>query len=148
MKNLFPIFIFLAYCKCFSQDFIIDHEKPTNVVTAIFFAAQTGQLEILSTLCDPLEEGDGDVKRLCSLGSISDEQLSELEKRGKSLDDIISSLQSVYGSAEISCCTKYESNEFGTFALVDFYFYPNGKDKEMETMKLVQRGSKWYLYSF
>jgi hypothetical protein len=148
MKNLFPIFIFLTYCTCFSQDFIIDHEKPTNVVIAMFHAAQTGQLEILSTLCDPLEEGDGDVKRLCSLGSISDEQIKELEKRGKSLQDIKNSLYSVYGSAAISCCTKYETNEFGTFALVDFYFYPNGKDKEMETMKLVQRGSKWYLYSF
>lgn len=149
MKKLLLFGALLISLDSLAQDFDLNHENPTSVVNAIFHAAETGEYEILGGLCDPLARGDGDVKNICQLGyGFSEAQKKELEENGKSVDDFKKEFKDVFGKGEIIGNTKFESNDYGNYAKVDFYFYPDGSNKRKETMNLVQRGNNWYLSSF
>ncbi len=105
----------------------VDFTDPVKVVQAVFDAAKNKDIVILTTLCDPKEENDGDTRRICELTKDS-EKLAEFFKwfsKGK-----------VTGKAVIT----------GDKAAVPFVFGPEGKRKE--EMNLVNRDGKWYLSSF
>lgn len=105
------------------------HDDPLSVVQAVFDAAKSGDLSILSELCDPTGAGDGDTKSLCSINNNSSQRGKEgfinYFKNGK-----------ITSNAVIS----------GNRATVKFKFGPDGtKDEEFE-LNLV--AGKWYLSSF
>ncbi len=66
----------------------------------------------------------------------------------KTEEEMREEVKKVFGNGEIIGSTRFETNEYGNFASVDFYFYPNGLEKRKETMNLIQRGNNWYLSSF
>lgn len=104
-----------------------DHSDPASVVQAIFYAAQSGDAQYLPGLCDPLGDGDGDTRDICGVAP-GDKHWAEFE--------------SYFVLGEIQGAPRVA----GTAAEVDFLFGPDGTRKE--TMKLIQRDGKWYLYSF
>jgi hypothetical protein len=97
------------------------------VVQAIFDAAKNKDIVILTSLCDPKGENDGDTRRICNVA-----------KDSKKLDEFVLwfSKGKVTGKAIIE----------GDRAMVPFVFGPDGKKKE--EMNLIKRDGKWYLYSF
>jgi hypothetical protein len=148
MKKLLLIGGLVLSMNAFSQGYTVNFESPTSVVKAIFYAAKSGEFEVLSTLCDPVES-DGDVQGLCKLGfGLTEFEKNKLAEQGKTEQEMKEEIKKVFGNGEIIGSTRFETNDFGTFALVDFYFYPRGNEKVKETMNLIQRGNKWYLSSF
>lgn len=105
-----------------------DQSNPVWVVNQIFEAAKTGNYESLLTLCDPNGEGDGDVKRICSVYLSSKEDKDEFNSYFK--------FGQVLGKAVIA----------GNEAMIQIKFGPQGNKDE--TMNLLQRDGKWYLRSF
>jgi hypothetical protein len=135
MKNLFLLSIIFCLLSCGGSTvteketgFTLDQSNPESVVQAIFEAAKTGNYDLLTGLCDPLGEGDGDTRRICSAKEASEKDLADFVtyfKDGKTT-----------GAARI------ENDE----AYVPFLFGPDAT--ETEEMVLINREGKWYLYSF
>lgn len=105
----------------------VDQSDPVSVVNQIFQAAKSGKYEVLLNLCDPTGEGDGDTKRICSIQSASQEDKNEFNDFFK--------LGQVIGEPDIV------DNQ----AKVQIMFGPDGGNNE--TINLVNRDGKWYLYS-
>jgi hypothetical protein len=105
----------------------VDFTDPVKVVQAIFDAAKNKDIVILTTLCDPEGENDGDTRRIC-----------DVAKDTRKLDEFVLwfSKGKVTGEAVI------EEDR----ARVPFIFGPDGNKKE--EMNLIKRDGKWYLYSF
>ncbi len=103
--------------------------SPESVVQAVFDAANSGDFASLQALCDPQGKNDGDTQMICGLASNEGNQgeFVQVFAAGK-----------VSGKATISAD--------GAEAEVPFLFGPDG-DRE-ETMKLINRGGQWYLFSF
>jgi len=103
--------------------------SPEDVVQAIFDAAVAGDFAPLKSLCDPQGENDGDTQDICDLATSAAgrEDFVAYFARGK-----------VSGDATVSAA--------GDVAEVPFLFGPDGD--RAETMKLINRNGKWYLYSF
>jgi hypothetical protein len=143
------LFLFLFYLQTAAQTDpnIVDFSTPENVVEAIFRAAKGGTFEMLSNLCDPLGEGDGDTKQICSVP-----QLAEQAEASSPSDDLKNSLEefvAVFKEAEITGNTTYSTHQGTNYAHVPFRFnHPGGVERSEETMILVEREKKWYLYSF
>jgi hypothetical protein len=150
MKSfLFIVATLFVVSSSFSQDYTVNHESPTSVVNAIFYAAKTGNYSVLGTLCDPVGSGDGDVKNLCQLGyGFSEADKQAFKEKGVTEEQFKEEFRKVFGKGQITGTTRFKSNEFGNYAEIDFYFYPDGTQKRMETMNLVQRGNNWYISSF
>lgn len=134
MRNM--IFLCLAYffIACGSNtvsektEFVLDQSNPENVVNAIFEAAKTGNLDLLTGLCDPMAENDGDTRRMCAANEANDQEKEEFItyfKDGKIAGEVL-----------------IEGDE----ARVPFLFGPGAT--ENEEMVLINRDGKWYLYSF
>jgi len=125
-KALFFLFAFMVFlCTQTVMSLEIDQSTPEKVVEAVFQAAKSGDISHLKGLCDPEGENDGDTKRICELTEADAAEFFEYFKNGK-----------VNGKAEID----------GEMAAVPILFGPEGKTQE--TMNVVKRGDKWYLYSF
>ena len=103
----------------------VDQSTPEKVVEAVFNAAKSGDIDHLKGLCDPKGENDGDTKRICELTEADAAEFIEYFKNGK-----------VNGKAVIE----------GDMATVPILFGPERKTEE--SMKVIKRGDKWYLYSF
>jgi len=149
--SLFSLLI-LINIGVFSQNQVskykLDQTDPNNVVNAIFYSARTGDYLLLENLCDPLGEGDGDTKRMCMLANLKRQaneygETADMKKTFKEFNDYFK-LASTYGKI------KYETTDTGVeLAKVSFMFnHPGGESRSSETMKLIKRDGKWYLYSF
>jgi hypothetical protein len=105
----------------------VDHSDPAAVTQAIFDAASTGDSSMLASLCDPEGKNDGDTRWICEI------------------------TPNAYGWAEFVNYFKFaklngEVKVQGDRAAVPFLFGPNGTQEE--TMLLIKRNGKWYLFSF
>ena len=106
----------------------LDQTNPKSVVEYIFSSAKSSDFSGLSQLCDPKGENDSDTKRICNLANEEDkvkDSFNEYFAKG-----------TVVGEAKIN----------GDQAAVKFKFGPDGTKEE--TMNLIQREGKWYLYGF
>lgn len=105
----------------------VDLTDPASVVEAVFTAAQTEDFSVLSSLCDPRGDNDGDTQMICDITDDHEDRdlFVEYFAPGK-----------IYGEVVID----------GDMAQVPFLFGPDG-DQE-EAMILILRDGKWYLYSF
>jgi len=126
----------------------LDQTDPTNVVNAVFYSARTGNYEILENLCDPEFKGDGDTKRICALTNMQEQSkmygmTEDMKKQFNEFNEYFK-LASIYGKV------AFETNDSGEeIAKVPFMFnHPGGDARSSETMKLIKRENKWYLYSF
>ena len=102
---------------------------PTGVLQAVFQAAQMEQYSYLADLCDPLGENDRDTQMICDLAEDETNRASFVEYFAAGKID---------GEARIS--------PDGNTAEVPFLFGPDGNQKE--TMKLIKRNGRWYLFEF
>jgi tetratricopeptide (TPR) repeat protein len=103
--------------------------SPEGVVQAVFDAAQSGDFSALEGLCDPLGENDGDTQMICDVATedANWDEFLEYFAAGR-----------VSGEAQIS--------PGGDSAEVPILFGPDG-DQE-ETMTMINRDGRWYLFSF
>jgi len=105
----------------------VDFSDPVSVLEAVFEAARSEDFDDLAYLCDPLGENDGDTQMICDItfGHPDRDEFVEFFATGK-----------VSGPAVID----------GDTAAVPFVFGPDGDDDE--TMNLVLRDGRWYLFGF
>lgn len=103
--------------------------SPESVVQAVFDAAISGDFGSLKEICDPLGENDGDTQMICDLAAddTNREEFVQYFATGK-----------INGEVKIS--------PDGSEAEVPFLFGPDG-DRE-ETMVLINRDGRWYLFGF
>lgn len=107
----------------------VGFSDPSSVVQVIFDAAATEDFEILSEICDPLGDNDGDTRDICSCGK------EDVDK------ELLKSFVEYFAKGKV-VSTSIE----GDWAKVEFKFGPNGNKDE--TMSLVKRDGKWYLSGF
>lgn len=105
----------------------VDHSDPVAVVQAMLAVAETEQWDLLGGLCDPTGDNDGDTRRICELATTPDD-------RGEFAE--------VFGGGAVGEGAEVDA-EAGR-ASVPFTF-DGGRG---ETMELVMRDDRWYLYSF
>jgi len=151
MKNIIILFtVLLSNCYIFGQEtqsYNIKFTDPKSVVNAIFYSAKEKDYSIMSLLCDPYNEGDGETKSLCSISEIGKKsENGTVDKDGKQLLEIF---LNVFSSAKITGETTYVSEQGSEYAKVPFQFTPLGQKKSVEkTMTLIKRYGNWYLLKF
>ncbi len=105
-----------------------DQSSPRATLESLFKMARTQDYSQIHKLCDPENEGDGDVKQICNLMNGTDRNKEEIYMNMR--------LAYVIGAIE------YKEN----MASVPFRF--GIRCNETEEMRLIKRGDKWYLHSF
>lgn len=131
MKKHFRI---LAICSIFMFINLIGHaagkinDNPASVVQAIFSAAKTGNYALLSGLCNPSQQGDGDTKMICGMSEQNTEVKREFREHFRT--------GKIIGKAVIQ----------GDTATVKIKFGLQGKDDE--EFRLVRIDGKWYLQGY
>src|SRR5690606_35866799 len=100
-----------------AEDEAVDFTQPQSVVSAIFHAASTGELEALAGLCDPMKENDGDTRRICEVAAADEAGQAEFK--------------SYFAAGKLNGEPQVE----GDRAEVPFLFGPDGTREE--TMVLV-----------
>jgi hypothetical protein len=105
----------------------VDFGDPKAVIGALFWAAAHDDDTHLAALCDPRGENDAETARVCRLTRTSPDWAAfrEAFARGR-----------LSGEPRVS----------GDHAAIYFVFGP-GAD-ESETMELVRRDGRWYLWAF
>lgn len=117
----------------------VDQSKPEAVVQAMFDAARTEEFAPLATLCDPLQQNDGDTDCICAMAPrYKAHQCSQNSMNRVSVEE--------YKQYFLKGSVKGEARIEGDAAEVDFLFGAEGRNSE--TMSLVRRDGKWYLSSF
>jgi hypothetical protein len=109
------------------EEYILDYKDPKNIVEAIFYAAKTGDIDIMSNLCDPKVYNDEAVEKLCFI-EINDRVIR------KFTNDFING--KVVGEVE------YEQS----YAKVKVTGIKNST--RVKTFTLIKRYGNWFLYSF
>jgi hypothetical protein len=106
-----------------------DFALPEEVVQAVFDAAQSGDFAALAYLCDPLGENDGDTQMICDAATddTNREEIVQFFAKGRITGD-----------------TQMGPND--NEAQVPFLFGPDGDSEE--TMVLIMRNGRWYLFGF
>ncbi|MFQ5399779.1 MAG: TolB family protein [Anaerolineae bacterium] len=105
----------------------VDFADPASVLQAVFAAAQSGDFSQLAGLCDPLGENDGDTADICAMTADN---------------DVAASFREWFATGQIAG----EAAINGDQAELPFTFGPNGDQNE--TMTLIRRNGRWYLYEF
>ena len=109
------------------QKFLLDYTDPINIVEAVLYAARTGDIEVMTNLCDPLLMNDETTENIC---------LIELENH------VIQRFRNRFEKAVIVGDVSYEYN----FARVNLRGIDD--EDEMRTFTLVKRYGNWFLFSF
>jgi hypothetical protein len=105
----------------------IDFGDPKSVVAQIFYAAESGRAEHLKELCDPRGDNDEDTARICRLTPDSPDWPD---------------FRAQFAHAHLNG----EPRVAGDRAALHFVFGPRAT--ESETMELVRRDGRWYLFEF
>ncbi len=130
-----------------NRAFKLNQKYCTNVVKSIFNAAKSRSFDDLNRLCDPSGFGDRDVKRICSITQLANtiRATDTSDNAKKNLEEFIS----IYESGKINGDVVYEKDGDTEYARVPIWYnHPLGEHRSNETMVLVKRTGKWYLYSF
>ena len=147
--------VFLLSCFLFAvqlnaqkkNQFKLNQKYCTSVVKSIFHAAKSGSFDHLYSLCDPNGFGDRDVKRICSITQLAKtiEATDTSENAKRNLEEFVS----IFESGRITGDVVYLKDGDTEFAEVPIWYnHPMGEHRSNETMVLVKRTGKWYLYSF
>jgi hypothetical protein len=113
--------------KEYAQGFILDYKDPVSIVEAVFYAAKTGDIDVMMNLCDPSVLNDYTTENMCFI---------ELEER------VIKRFMEQFESGEIVGDVEFEHD----FAYVNVI----GIDKsdKIHTFTLIERYGNWFLFSF
>ena len=105
----------------------VDFADPASVVQAIFAAARAQEYALLSSLCDPLGEHDGDMDLICTMNEDHPDKESFI---------------AFFANAQVAGEPVIDGDQAQVPVLVG----PDGDQEEI--MNLVQREGKWYLLGF
>lgn len=105
----------------------VDFANPKSVLGSVFYAARTGEIGHLASLCDPRGTANHAVQRICALEAQSSD---------------LGSFRANFARARLNG----EPRISGDTAVIKFLYGPKGTDRE--TMTLVRRDGRWYLQSF
>lgn len=136
---------FMSFTKT-TKSYEIDLKDPKSVVNTVFYAAQTDDYNALKGLCDPMGEGDGDTRNICSIGELAD----QIKAYGGSESTIkkVNEFKKVFESGRVSGLITYEETDGVKYAEVPILITNPQTEKEMdESFTLVSRYGNWYLYS-
>ena len=150
MKARF-LYTLLLLCICFTsvaqKKFKLNQKYAKSVVNSIFEAAKSGNYNHLYALCDPNGFSDRDAKRICFTA-----QLADTVKAGNATENAERNLEEfddIFKTGKITGEVLYESDGNTEFAKVPIWYnHPQGESRSNETITLVKRSGKWYLYSF
>jgi hypothetical protein len=152
MRN-YVVIVFITFstsliCQNSTNKYQLDQSDPKSVVNAIFYAARSGEYDILENLCDPNGDGDGDTKRICALTDLK--RQSSLYGETDDMAKVFKEFNETFNLASVFGQISYDSLDNGDkIANVPFMFnHPGGENRSSEVMRLVEREGKWYLYSF
>lgn len=114
----------------------VDHSKPTEVVAALFKAADTRDFTLLAGLCDPRHENDGDTDCVCALAPGYEPHKCPSESHNRlTADDYVKNFAGGKVNGEPKILKEQAAVSFTTPTF-------------SETMSLVARDGLWYLSSF
>jgi len=127
--------------------FGLNSKKPSDVVNSIFMAAKSEKFDHLYLTCDPNGYSDRDSKRICSITQLADmvngSNSSEHAKR-----NLLEFVQ-IFRDGRITGDVLYEKDGKTMYAKVPIWYdHPQGEDRSNETITLVNRSGRWYLFSF
>ena len=105
----------------------VDFADPKSVTASIFYAAESGETAHLGSLCDPRGENDADTARICAMAPAAPDWAD---------------FQAEFAKAHLNG----EPRVSGDRAALHFVFGPDAN--RSETMELVRRDGRWYLFSF
>ena len=153
MKRIVLFSIYILYLSCYgipAQDnsvYTIDYKDPSSVVNAIFYAAKSRNYSILSGLCDPQGKNDKDTRWICSIyyKSTQMEPMEVAETNIEMIKQFVRLFEKGFINGKISFEKDEEGNEL---SLVPIWInHPGGESRSNETMVLIKRESRWYLFS-
>lgn len=129
------------------KPFKLNQKYSKSVVNSIFYAAQSGDFKHLYGLCDPNGYSDRDAKRICFIAQLADAVSGNKasENARQNLDEFIS----IFKPGKITGKITFENEGDTEYAKVPIWYdHPLGESRSNETIKLVKRSGKWYLFSF
>lgn len=130
MKKLVTLSIFLTIAVFWShaQTYSLDFKDPKNLVNAIFYAARTGDIDVLNNLPDPLLENDDYTESICLMDEENIDDFMVYFKNGK--------------AGEVSYYSENNAN-FAKVAVSGI----NVPEKVFTAIVLVKRYENWFLFS-
>ena len=152
---MYRLLVFLILTFCFitrinaqsKKSFKLTQNSPSNVVKAIFQSAKTNNFDYLFNLCDPNGYSDRDAKRICFITQLADtiEGADASDNAKQNLAEFVS----IFKPGKITGDVIFENDGDTEYAKVPIWYnHPQGEHRSNETIVLVKRSKKWYLYSF
>jgi len=117
----------LSACSNTKRESHLDFSSPANVLQAVFTAAKTNDFFELKGLCDPKGKNDGDTKEICGITKDHPDKKEFIRNFHRAR---------INGAVYI----------LGHRAKVPFLYGHKGKKKE--TMHMISRNGKWFLYKY
>lgn len=129
------------------KEFKLNQKYAKSVVNSIFHAAESGSFEHLYNLCDPNGYSDRDAKRICSITQLAD--IIAGTDASESAKENLAEFVTIFKSGKIRGDITYNNDGDTEYAKVPIWYdHPQGESRSNETIMLVKRSSKWYLFSF
>ena len=141
------LLLIMSFSANAQKKFKLNQKYAKSVVNSIFEAAKSGNYNHLYSLCDPNGFSDRDAKRICFTA-----QLADTVKGGKASENAernLAEFDSIFKTGKITGKVVYENDGQTEYAKVPIWYnHPQGESRSNETITLVKRSEKWYLYSF
>jgi hypothetical protein len=103
----------------YDQGFILDYKNPISIIEAIFYAARTGDVDVMTNLCDPAVQNDNATEDICFV-ELEDRVLKQFMKKFEN-GEIVGDVEYEYDFAYINVRGIDKSNKIYTFTLVNRY---------------------------
>ena len=130
-----------------NRPFKLNQKYAKNVVNSIFHAAQSENFDYLYSLCDPNGYSDRDAKQICFITQLAD--MVKENKASESAKQNLVEFVTIFKTGKITGDIVFEKDGKTEYAKTPIWYnHPQGEERSNETITLVKRSDKWYLYSF
>ncbi|MEM7038571.1 MAG: hypothetical protein AAF570_16420 [Bacteroidota bacterium] len=113
-------------------------KSPKKVMKRMFKAATKNRPELLAGLCDPMNKGDSDTRKICALANWVEYASAAAWEE----------YRTAFQNAEITGPAQFRDRQGTQLAKIPFRFERRPGKWVQEEMNMVKRGDLWYLLSF